>query len=282
MDKNETYRYPVALTIAGSDSGGGAGIQADIKTFSSLGVFGASAITAITAQNTQGVRGIQAISPEILRGQIEAILEDFIVDAIKIGMLHNKDAVKVVSETLPSFRRTSIILDPVMISTSGSKLLEDDAIRTIMDELFPKATLLTPNIPETEYLSGIKINNEADILCAARKLQEKGCTAILIKGGHIPGVETVDRLFINENNPICLVSPTVETFNTHGTGCTLSSAIAAYMALGHSLVEAVRLAKEYMNNALVHGANVCMGEGHGPVNHFFSPSALHKIRWNHE
>ena len=279
MDKNETYRYPVALTIAGSDSGGGAGIQADIKTFSSLGVFGAS---AITAQNTQGVRGIQAISPEILRGQIEAILEDFIVDAVKIGMLHNKDAVKVVSETLSSFQQTSIILDPVMISTSGSKLLEDDAIRTIMDELFPKATLLTPNIPETEYLSGIKINNEADILCAARKLQEKGCKAILIKGGHIPGVETVDRLFINENNPICLVSPTVETFNTHGTGCTLSSAIAAYMALGHSLVEAVRLAKEYMNNALVHGANVCMGKGHGPVNHFFSPSALHKIRWNHE
>ena len=282
MDKNETYRYPVALTIAGSDSGGGAGIQADIKTFSSLGVFGASAITAITAQNTQGVRGIQAISPEILRGQIEAILEDFIVDAIKIGMLHNKDAVKVVSETLPSFRRTSIILDPVMISTSGSKLLEDDAIRTIIDELFPKATLLTPNIPETEYLSGIKINNEADILCAARKLQEIGGNAILINGGHIPGVETVDRLFINENNPICLASPTVETFNTHGTGCTLSSAIAAYMALGHSLVEAVRLAKEYMNNALVHGANVCMGKGHGPVNHFFSPSALHKIRWNHE
>ena len=268
MDKNETYRYPVALTIAGSDSGGGAGIQADIKTFSSLGVFGASAITAITAQNTQGVRGIQAISPEILRGQIEAILEDFIVDAVKIGMLHNKDAVKVVSETLSSFQQTSIILDPVMISTSGSKLLEDDAIRTI--------------IPETEYLSGIKINNEADILLAARKLQEKGCNALLIKGGHIPGVETVDRLFINENNPICLALPTVETFNTHGTGCTLSSAIAAYMALGHSLVEAVRLAKEYMNNALVHGANVCMGKGHGPVNHFFSPSALHKIRWNHE
>ena len=178
------YRYPVALTIAGSDSGGGAGIQADIKTFSSLGVFGASAITAITAQNTQGVRGIQAISPEILRGQIEAILEDFIVDAVKIGMLHNKDAVKVVSETLSSFQQTSIILDPVMISTSGSKLLEDDAIRTIIDELFPKATLLTPNIPETEYLSGIKINNEADILLAARKLQEKGCKAILIKGGH--------------------------------------------------------------------------------------------------
>ena len=276
------YRYPVVLTIAGSDSGGGAGIQADIKTFSSLGVFGASAITAITAQNTQGVRGIQAISPEILRGQIEAILEDFIVDAVKIGMLHNKDAVKVVSETLSSFQQTSIILDPVMISTSGSKLLEDDAIRTIIDELFPKATLLTPNIPETEYLSGIKINNEADSLLAARKVQGKGGKALLSEGGDGRGVEKGDRLFINENNPICLASPTVETFNTHGTGCTLSSAIAAYMALGHSLVEAVRLAKEYMNNALVHGANVCMGKGHGPVNHFFSPSALHKIRWNHE
>ena len=157
-----------------------------LRLFPRWGFFGASAITAITAQNTQGVRGIQAISPEILRGQIEAILEDFIVDAVKIGMLHNKDAVKVVSETLPSFQQTSIILDPVMISTSGSKLLEDDAIRTIMDELFPKATLLTPNIPETEYLSGIKINNEADILLAARKLRGKGCNALLIKGGIFP------------------------------------------------------------------------------------------------
>lgn len=282
MNKNETYRYPVALTIAGSDSGGGAGIQADIKTFSSLGVFGTSAITAITAQNTQGVRGIQAISPEILKGQIEAVLEDFIIDAVKIGMLHNKDAVKAVAETLPSFRQTPVILDPVMISTSGSKLLEDDAIHAIIEELFPKATLLTPNIPETEYLSGIKINNEKEILLAARKLQEKGCNAILIKGGHLPGAEMADWLFINEDAPICLASPTVETFNTHGTGCTLSSAIAAYMALGHSLVEAVRLAKEYMDNALIHGANVHMGEGHGPVNHFFSPSTLHKIRWNHE
>ncbi|WP_165157363.1 bifunctional hydroxymethylpyrimidine kinase/phosphomethylpyrimidine kinase [Parabacteroides sp. ZJ-118] len=282
MNKNETYRYPVALTIAGSDSGGGAGIQADIKTFSSLGVFGASAITAVTAQNTQGVRGIQAISPDILRGQIEAVLADFTVDALKIGMLHNKDAVKVVSESLPSFRRTPIILDPVMISTSGSKLLEDDAIRVIIDELFPKATLLTPNIPETEYLSGIKIKNEADLLLAARELREKGCNAILVKGGHIPGAETVDRLFIGEAAPVCLVSPTVETSNTHGTGCTLSSAIAAYMALGHPLTGAVRLAKEYINNALIHGANVCMGKGSGPVNHFFSPAVLHKIRCHHE
>lgn len=282
MNKNETYRYPVALTIAGSDSGGGAGIQADIKTFSSLGVFGTSAITAITAQNTQGVRGIQAISPEILRGQIEAILEDFIVDAIKIGMLHNKDAVRIVSDTLHSHLSTPIILDPVMISTSGSKLLEDNAIRAIVDELFPKATLLTPNIPEAEYLSGIKINNEADVLLAARRLREKGCKAVLIKGGHVRGAETIDFLFMNNDAPVRLVSPTIETPNTHGTGCTLSSAIAAYMALGKSLVEAVRSAKEYMNNALSHGANACMGKGHGPVNHFFAPTPLHKIPLSHE
>lgn len=282
MNRNETYRYPVALTIAGSDSGGGAGIQADIKTFSSLGVFGTSAITAITAQNTQGVRGIQAISPEILKGQIEAVLEDFAVDALKIGMLHNKDAVKVVSGILSSFPRIPVILDPVMISTSGSKLMEDDAIHAIIEELFPKAMLLTPNIPEAEYLSGIKIRREEDISRAARKLRERGCGALLIKGGHIPGAETVDRLFTDDDDaPICLASPTIDTFNTHGTGCTLSSAIAAYMALGHSLVEAVRLAKEYMNKALTQGADVRMGKGHGPVNHFFSPAALHKIRWNH-
>ena len=274
------YRYPVALTIAGSDSGGGAGIQADIKTFSSLGVFGASAITAITAQNTQGVRGIQAISPEILREQIEAILEDFIVDAVKIGMLHNKDAVKVVSETLSSFQQTSIILDPVMISTSGSKLLEDDAIRTIIDELFPKATLLTPNIPETEYLSGIKINNEADMIRAAEQISKEYDCAVLCKGGH--QIHTANDLLFADGTYHWFEGKRIDNPNTHGTGCTLSSAIAAYMALGHSLVEAVRLAKEYMNNALVHGANVCMGKGHGPVNHFFSPSALHKIRWNHE
>ncbi len=282
MNKNETYRYPVALTIAGSDSGGGAGIQADIKTFSSLGVFGTSAITAITAQNTLGVRGIQSISPEILKGQIEAIRDDLVVDAIKIGMLYNKDSVGIVSETLPHFRRIPVILDPVMISTSGSKLLEDDAIQAIIDELFPKATLLTPNIPEAEYLSGMTIHDEADILPAARKIQEKGCDAVLIKGGHISGTETIDRLFIAGEAPVILASPTVRTPNTHGTGCTLSSAITAYMALGHSLVEAVRLAKEYVNKALVRGADVRMGKGHGPVNHFISPVALHKIRWDHE
>lgn len=282
MNKNENYRYPVALTIAGSDSGGGAGIQADIKTFSSLGVFGMSAITAITAQNTKGVRGIQSISPEILRGQIEAVQDDFQVDAIKIGMLHNRETIDLVADLLPAFGGIPIILDPVMISTSGSKLLEDDAIRSIVERLFPMATLLTPNIPEAEFLSDLKIKNDKDIYVAAEILFGKGSPSLLIKGGHMEGDNMVDRLFISGEEPLVLTSPTVNTNNTHGTGCTLSSAIAAYMALGNSLRDAVRLAKSYMDGALAAGADVHIGEGHGPVNHFFSPSKLHKIALSHE
>lgn len=282
MNRNEKYRYPVALTIAGSDSGGGAGIQADIKTFSSLGVFGATAITAVTAQNTKGVRCIQAISPDILAGQIEAVRDDFMVDAIKIGMLNNQEAVELVADILPTFGNIPMILDPVMISTSGCKLLEDDAIRSIEERLFPIATLLTPNIPEAEFLSGIKINNENDIYSAARIIFGKGCSSLLIKGGHIKGERMVDRLFIKGEEPIALTSPTVETFNTHGTGCTLSSAIAAFMALGNGLHDAVSMAKEYINSALDAGSDVHIGEGHGPLNHFFSPSKLHKIALSHE
>ena len=190
MNKNETYRYPVALTIAGSDSGGGAGIQADIKTFSALGVFATSAITAITAQNTQGVRSIQPVSPDVLRDQIEAVLEDFTVDAIKIGMLYSAEAAHVVADTLARYPNIPIVLDPVMISTSGSKRLREDAIRTITERLFPMTTLLTPNIPEAEELSGVKIQNEEDITAAARVLRELGCRSVLVKGdasGRTPG-----------------------------------------------------------------------------------------------
>ena len=282
MDKeSKTYRYPVALTIAGSDSGGGAGIQADIKTFSAIGVFGTSAITAVTAQNTRGVRGIQPIAPDIVKGQIEAVLEDFTVDAIKIGMLHNVSIINEIARILPEAKPIPIILDPVMISTSGSRLLENDAIQAFIDKLLPLATLLTPNIPETEYLSGVKIKDTTDIARAASILRNKGCEAILIKGGHIAGKESTDHLFIKGEETLRLTSPTIKTQNTHGTGCTLSSAIAAYMALGYSLTEAVRQAKTYINEAIIHGADARMGEGHGPVNHFFSPSILHKIDWNH-
>lgn len=278
MGINKTFRYPTALTIAGSDSGGGAGIQADIKTFSALGLFGASAITSITAQNTQGVRGIQAVSPEILQGQIDAVFEDFVVDAVKIGMLQNKEAVEVVAAALRRFVPSYCILDPVMISTSGSMLMNDDAIDRIVGQLFPLATLVTPNIDEARHLSGLAIRNEADMAKAAQRLQEMGCRAVLMKGGHLPGNEIADLLYIGSNTPLRFSTPAVETNNNHGTGCTLSSAIAAYLALGKELPEAVRMAKEYITEALVAGGDVRMGQGNGPVNHFFSPTPLLKIR----
>ena len=277
MSKQTTFRYPVALTIAGSDSGGGAGIQADIKTFSALGVYGASAITSITAQNTQGVRGIQAIIPEILEGQIHAVFEDIIVDAVKIGMLHNKEAAQVVISAIDTFKPTKIVLDPVMISTSGSKLLEDDTIDIITRELFKRVTLVTPNIDEAAFLSGMTIRNEEEMETAAYRLMEMGCNALLMKGGHLGKEEMADILYMKDKVPIRFTVPAIDTFNSHGTGCTLSSAIAAYLALGKDLREAVRMAKQYITTALSEGANVKTGHGHGPLNHFFAPVPLIKI-----
>ena len=250
MKINTTFRYPVALTIAGSDSSGGAGIQADLKTFSALGVFGTSAITSITAQNTQGVRGIHAVSPEIVEGQIHAVFEDLTVDAVKIGMLHNWEAARIVACSIDHFCPSKIILDPVMISTSGSKLIEDETIEVIVKELFHRVTLITPNM---------------------------GCRAVLMKGGHLEGKEMADILFTHDEAPLRLAVPTIQTQNTHGTGCTLSSAIAAYMALGKELPDAVRAAKDYITAALHAGANVETGHGHGPLNHFFDPVPLIKI-----
>ncbi|WP_459190261.1 bifunctional hydroxymethylpyrimidine kinase/phosphomethylpyrimidine kinase [Parabacteroides sp. APC149_11_2_Y6] len=277
MSKQTTFRYPVALTIAGSDSGGGAGIQADIKTFSALGVYGTSAITSITAQNTQGVRGIQAIIPEILEGQIHAVFEDIIVDAVKIGMLHNKEAAQVVISAIDTFKPAKIVLDPVMISTSGSKLLEDDTIDIITRELFKRVTLVTPNIDEAAFLSGMTIRNEEEMETAAYRLMEMGCNALLMKGGHLGKEEMADILYIKDQAPIRFAVPAIDTFNSHGTGCTLSSAIAAYLALGKDLQEAVRMAKQYITTALSEGANVKTGHGHGPLNHFFAPVPLIKI-----
>ena len=248
MKINTTFRYPVALTIAGSDSSGGAGIQADLKTFSALGVFGTSAITSITAQNTQGVRGIHAVSPEIVEGQIHAVFEDLTVDAVKIGML-----------------------------TSGSKLIEDETIEVIVKELFHRVTLITPNIDEAAFLSGMQIRNEEEMEMAAQKLLVSGCRAVLMKGGHLEGKEMADILFTHDEAPLRLAVPTIQTQNTHGTGCTLSSAIAAYMALGKELPDAVRAAKDYITAALHAGVNVETGHGHGPLNHFFDPVPLIKI-----
>lgn len=279
MNTNATFRYPVALTIAGSDSGGGAGIQADLKTFSALGVFGASAITSITAQNTQGVRGIQAVSPEIVEGQIHAVFEDLTVDAVKIGMLHNREAARIVARSIDRFSPSKIILDPVMISTSGSKLIEDETIEIIVKELFHRVTLVTPNIDEAAFLSGMPIRDEEEMGIAAQKLLSLGCRAVLMKGGHLEGKEMADILFTRDKEaPLRLAVPAIHTQNTHGTGCTLSSAIAAYMALGKELPEAVRAAKDYITAALRAGADVKTGHGHGPLDHFFAPVPLIKMK----
>lgn len=280
MKTDTMYRYPTALTIAGSDSGGGAGIQADIKTFSALGVYGASVITSVTAQNTTGVRGIQAISPEILKGQLDAVFEDLTIDAVKIGMLHNKTAAALVVETIDRYAPTYIILDPVMISTSGNKLLQDDAIDIIVRELFHRSTLVTPNIDEAEYLSGIKIFSEKDMERAADKLLSLGCRAVLMKGGHLKGKDMTDILYVSGESPLRLSAETIETTNGHGTGCTLSSAIAAYLALGKQLPDAVSAAKDYITNAIQSGKDVKTGHGHGPLNHFFAPLPLVKIEMN--
>ncbi|MDR0365029.1 MAG: bifunctional hydroxymethylpyrimidine kinase/phosphomethylpyrimidine kinase [Bacteroidales bacterium] len=270
----KSLRYPMACTIAGSDSGGGAGIQADLKTFSALGVFGTSVITAITAQNTLGVTGIQAISPEILSKQLNAVFEDFAPNAVKIGMLHNAEAVRIIADAIDAFCPKYVVLDPVMISESGSKLIESETISVIVSELFRRATLITPNIFEAEILSGIKIENDDDMISGAYTLIEKGAQAVLLKGGHRIGVEKTDYLVVKESDPMTFSLPTVYTKNTHGTGCTLSSAIAAYLALGKELKEAVWLAKVYLTKALQAGSDVTIGKGSGPVNHFFDPKRM--------
>ena len=272
------FRYPVALTIAGSDSSGGAGIQADLKTFSSLGVYGASVITSITAQNTEGVRGIQAVAQKIVEGQIDAVFEDLRIDAVKIGMLHNRENIKSVADAIDCYCPSKVILDPVMISTSGSKLMEDKAIESLVTELFHRVTLVTPNIDEAAFLSGMPIRDEQDMETAAQKLLTLGVRSVLMKGGHLGGQEMADILFTEGEAPLRLVAPTVDTKNMHGTGCTLSSAIAAYMALGEQLPEAVQAAKKYITAALEAGADVQTGHGNGPLNHFFAPVPLIKIK----
>lgn len=277
MNATTPFRYPTALTIAGSDSGGGAGIQADLKTFSALGVYGLSAVTAVTAQNTQAIRRTQAIGPALLSDQLQALFDDFTVDAVKIGMLPTSEAVHIVAGMLDRHPTLPVVLDPVLVSTSGSKLIDDKAIGRMRDELFPRISLLTPNTVEAGFLTGTAVQTEEDRQTAGLRLLSKGCRAVLIKGGHLAGSEKTDVLFRAGQAPLRFQSPAVATLNTHGTGCTLSSAIAAYLALGYKPDEAVGHAKVYMTEALAAGKDVKMGKGAGPVNHFFAPVALKKI-----
>ena len=270
---NPKRTYPIVLSIAGSDSSGGAGIQADLKTFSALGVYGTTAITAITAQNTLGVHAQHPIPAEMVYNQIVAVLDDLHPSFVKIGMLSNPEIVMAVADALSKYP-LSIVLDPVMVSSSGHRLLSVEAQEVIKQKLLPMATLITPNLPEMEALTGFPLSTYEEKEKAARCLMNSGAKAILLKGGHEEGEVKTDILFSNSATGIqstLFTSETVATRNIHGTGCTLSSAITAFLARGLALEEAIVEAKKYISNAIQSGANIAIGHGFGPVNHGFNP-----------
>ncbi|GAA3982056.1 bifunctional hydroxymethylpyrimidine kinase/phosphomethylpyrimidine kinase [Comamonas faecalis] len=264
-------RYVRVLSIAGSDSGGGAGIQADLKTFAALGCFGMTAITAITAQNTQGVRSIHGVPPEMLRAQIDAVVEDIGVDAVKIGMLAAPEAVRVVADAIDRHRLPNVVLDPVMVATSGDRLIARETVATLVGELFPRALLITPNLDEAALLLGRDIDGVAALDGAVQELLALGARGVLLKGGHLPGDWVVDLLALADGTRERLESARIDTPNGHGTGCTLSSAIAAYLAVGEALPDAARLARVYILGAIEAGRAVRTGRGSGPLNHGFAP-----------
>jgi hydroxymethylpyrimidine/phosphomethylpyrimidine kinase len=267
--------YINVLTIAGSDSGGGAGIQADLKTFSALGCFGTSVITAVTAQNTMGVRSVHGIPAEIIKDQLQAVLEDILPVAIKIGMINQPEVVQVIEKELKSYNlHIPVILDPVMVATSGHRLIEPDTINQLIEKLFPLVTLVTPNIDEAIIISGQEIHNLEDMIAAGKKIIKKGAKAVLVKGGHLSGPIIYDVLISGNAAPVILKSAFIDSKNLHGTGCTLSSAIAAEMAKGNDLPIAIKNAKKYISKALQSGSKVKTGNGNGPLNHFFNPLKL--------
>jgi len=274
MNIEKNNRYPHVLSIAGSDSGGGAGIQADLKTFAALGCFGMTAITAITAQNTCGVRSIHGVPPEILRDQIDAVMEDIGVDAVKIGMLHAPDIVRTVAQALDRHQPPHVVFDPVMVATSGAVLIDADAIHVLVTELFARVALITPNLDEAGLLVGQKLESVQDMLPAAQVLLNQGARAVLLKGGHLPGADLVDLLLVAGAEPVWMHGPRIHSANSHGTGCTLSSAIAAYLALGCHLPDAVQQARVFVRQAMLAGASVKTGQGSGPLNHGFAPQPM--------
>lgn len=258
---------PVALTIAGSDSGGGAGIQADLKTFSALGVFGTSVLTAVTAQSTRGVSAVETLSPAIVAAQIDAVLGDFAVGGIKIGMVSSVPVIRAIAERLRAHGRRAVV-DPVMVATSGDRLMDEDAMGALQDELLPLAEVLTPNLPEAALLLGEPLAESEEAQRAqALRLRALGPRAVLVKGGHRQGAESVD-LFLSEAGELRLALPRVDTKNDHGTGCTLAAAIAAGLARGLALEDAVREARLFLQGALEAGATWRLGSGRGPVHHF--------------
>jgi hydroxymethylpyrimidine/phosphomethylpyrimidine kinase len=259
---------PVALTIAGSDSSGGAGIQADLKTFAALGVYGASVITALTAQNTRGVSGIHQVPAEFVAAQIDAVFSDLAVDAVKIGMVAQLATIDAIAEGLKRWSPGHVVLDPVMVATSGDRLLAADAVEALRTKLIPRAALVTPNLPEAAALLDEPVAASEDAIeRQGKRLLAMGCPAVLIKGGHGRGSESTDYL-VTASGVVALSAPRVATQNTHGTGCSLSSAIAAGLARGEDMETAVRNAKAWVSAAIAAADRFAVGHGHGPIHHF--------------
>ncbi len=254
-----------ALSIAGSDSGGGAGVQADIKTMTMNGVFAMSAITALTAQNTTGVRAIEESTPVFLEQQLDAVFEDIFPDAVKIGMVASADLICVIADRLQYYKAKNVVVDPVMVATSGASLMKSDAVKVLIDWLLPLATLVTPNIPEGEILSGLSIESEEDMVAAAKKIGDTYHCSVLLKGGH--SINDANDLLYSNGECRWFYGKRIDNPNTHGTGCTLSSAIAANLAKGYELTTSVQRAKEYVSGALADMLD--LGQGSGPMNHAF-------------
>ena len=253
------------LTIAGSDTCGGAGIQADLKTFSAHGTYGMSVITAVTVQNTMGVFGCQDIAPEIVKGQIDAIFEDIRVDAVKIGMVSQTETINTIADCLEKYQPKNLVIDPVMISKSGFDLLQPSAKEALIKRLIPLATVLTPNLPEAEAICGLEMKNLSDMERGAKAIHDMGAKYVFVKGGHLSD-DATDLLY-DGKTLLTFPGKRIDTKNTHGTGCTISSSIAANLALGHSVEESVRLAKAYITDAIAHSFSI--GHGVGPTNHFY-------------
>ncbi len=270
-----TGQYARVLSIAGSDSGGGAGIQADLKTFAALGCYGMTAITALTAQNTTGVQAIHGVPAVFLKAQLQSVLDDIGVDAVKIGMLHSPDVVEVVAWAIDHYGLTQVVLDPVMVATSGDRLIAQETVAVLVSELFPRVQLVTPNLDEASLLLQKNLNQIDELQPAGLELLAMGAKAVLLKGGHLQGDVLCDVLHQAGTDAEIFQSTRIHSRNVHGTGCSLSSAIAAYLALGHDMHSAVEQARAFIRQAIASGAAVKTGEGHGPLNHGFAPLVMH-------
>ncbi|MGN8071600.1 bifunctional hydroxymethylpyrimidine kinase/phosphomethylpyrimidine kinase [Mucilaginibacter sp. 22184] len=270
----KTHSYPSVLTIAGFDGIGGAGIQGDIKTISALGCYATSVLTALPVQNTRGVQSVYPIPADVVEAQLRAVLDDVFPDAIKIGMVHTTAIVDSIVNTLQQYPKVPVVFDPVMVSTSGHRLLEDSTIAVIVKKLFPLAAVITPNLDEAAVLTGVSIHTVDDMQAAGKKIIELGARSVLLKGGHLNAIKLTSLYFTGDGQIQEFSFEKIDTPNTRGTGCTLSSAIVSYIARGSSLSDAVALAQEYVHQAILNGKDAHVGRGNGPLNHFFDPQKL--------